>query len=125
NVAEAVMKSCEKDELLFHSAWRKQHGVKVEPLVANLRENFRMSAALKILELRLGNPLGSPIATWNACVGAHSIEKGAAEPAEAAAERALGSCLVQEDAMVKEAEQFLGPAYGPAVRERFRSDART
>ena len=57
-------------------------------------------------------------------IGAHSIEQGPDEPAEAAANRAVNACHAQEDAVVAEAERKLGREHGPGVRQRFRNDAR-
>lgn len=124
SVSEAVMQSCEMDQSLFLAAWQKQHGAKARTYVRDLRENFRLTGALKVRELRVGSELIDPIQTWSSCIGAHSIEKGADEPPEIAADRAVEACIDQEDAVVAEAERKLGLEHGPGVRRRFRSDAR-
>ena len=43
---------------------------------------------------------------------------------ESAADRALQSCIMQEEAVVDEAQRKLGAEYGPGARLRFRGDAR-
>lgn len=124
SVAEAVMHSCEMDQLMFLAIWQKQHGDEAQNYVSDLRENFRLTGIRADRALRAGSALADPIRIWSSCIGAHSIERNADEPAETAADRALQSCLVQEDAVVEEAQRKLGPEYGPGVRLRFRADAR-
>ena len=124
SISEAVMQRCEMDQFAFLAAWRKQRGAKAVIEVTNLRENYRMAGVVKVLRLRAGPDLADPISIWTSCVGAHSIERSASELAETTADRALDSCLTQEDAVVEEAERKLGSSNGPGVRARFRADAR-
>jgi hypothetical protein len=124
SIADQAMQGCEMEQLLFLSAWQKQHGDKARTYVNDLRETFRLTGILKVRELRAGTVLADPIRIWSNCIGAHSIERSAEEPAETAADRALQSCIMQEDAVVDEAQRKLGPEYGPGVRLRFRADAR-
>jgi hypothetical protein len=124
SVAEEAMRSCEMDQLLFLAAWQTQQGDQAQTYVNDLRETFRLTGILKVRELRASTALADPIRIWSSCIGAHSLEKGADEPAETAADRALQSCVLQEDAVVAEAQRKLGPEYGPGVRLRFRADAR-
>jgi len=124
SVSEAVMQRCEMDQLAFLAAWRKQRGAKAVNEVNNLREDYRMKGVVQVLTLRAGRDLVDPISIWTSCVGAHSIERTASEAAETTADRALDSCLIQENAVVEEAERKLGKVHGSGVRARFRADAR-